>query len=197
MNAKIEFVLKNDISQFNFTCIKYFGGLRSFDWLIVCRYVEQTKNKPFQLNRCSHPFQVFFVLVPFSKYGYFFRTRIKKDLADVAVADARLGFSFVGHQSVASRSPSERREEVSVLGRVRSVDQQPSSEPEVGEESREQQQPRDNSTVSREEKEQAGVDNVTNSSGPHRHSEVAREDSPHADASSKHDHVHASEDCDY
>lgn len=65
----------------------------------------------------------------------------------------------------------------------------------MDEEGREQQEPRDKSIVSREEEEQARVDNVTNSSGPHGHSKVAREDSPHTDASSKQDHVHSSENC--
>jgi hypothetical protein len=77
---------------------------------------------------------------------------------------------------------------------VRSVDQQPSGQPEVGEEGGEQQGPGDESIVSREEKVQARVDNVANSGNPHGHSKVTREDTPQGDASSEHDHVHASED---
>lgn len=77
---------------------------------------------------------------------------------------------------------------------MRSVDQQPSREPEVSDKSREQQEPRNDSIISRDEEEQARVDDVTNSSSPHGHSKVTREDSPHADASSEHDHVHASKD---
>ena len=65
----------------------------------------------------------------------------------------------------------------------------------MGEESREQHQPGDESIVAGEEKEQAGVKDVTDSGDPHGHTKVAREDSPHGDASSEQDHVHASEDC--
>lgn len=134
----------------------------------------------------------FFVPVPFSKYGYFFKTRSKRQ-DGMLLATLRIGLLVV-HQRIASRSAGhERRKEVSVLGRVRSVDQQPSGEPEVGDEGREQQEPGDKSVISREEHEQAGVDDVTDSGNPHGHAEVTREDSPHADASSEQEHVHASE----
>ena len=111
------------------------------------------------------------------------------------LANLRISLLVV-HQRVASRSgSSERRKEVSVLGRVGSVDQQPSGEPEVGDEAREQQEPGDKSVISREEHEQAGVNDVTDSGNPHGNSKVTREDSPHADASSEQEHVHASENC--
>lgn len=74
------------------------------------------------------------------------------------------------------------------------VDQQPSGEPEVGDKAGRQQDPGDKTVVSREEEEQGGVDDVSDSREPHRHTKVTREDSPHADARSEHDHVHTSKD---
>lgn len=77
---------------------------------------------------------------------------------------------------------------------MRRVNQQPSGEPEVGYEGREQQQPGDQAVVSRVEEEQTGVGDVTDTSNKHGHTKVARENSPHADAGSEHEHVHTSED---
>lgn len=88
---------------------------------------------------------------------------------------------------------SESRKEVTVLGRVGGVDQQPSGEPEVGDEGGQQQQPGNKSIVSREEKVQGSVTHVTDSGEPHGNTQVTREDSPHADARPEEEHVHASE----
>jgi len=85
-------------------------------------------------------------------------------------------------------------ENVTVLGRVRSVDQQPSGEPEVGDEGRHQQQPGDDSVVSRPEEVQAGVDSVADSSKAHGVSHVARENSPQDNGESEKEHVNTSED---
>mmetsp|Transcript_3497 Transcript_3497/g.8328 ORF Transcript_3497/g.8328 Transcript_3497/m.8328 type:complete len:376 (-) Transcript_3497:81-1208(-) len=161
--------------------------------MIVSRHVtanQASNSNSFGEDRSNQG--LFFVLVPFSKYGYFLKQGAK-DKTGMLLANLRISLLVV-HQRVASRCcTSERSKEVSVLGRVRSVDQQPSSEPEVGDEAREQQEPGDKSVISREEHEQAGVDNVTDSGNPHRDSKITREDSPHADASSEHEHVHASE----
>ena len=66
----------------------------------------------------------------------------------------------------------------------------------MGDKAGRQQDPGDKTVVSREEEEQGGVDDVSDSREPHRHTKVTREDSPHADARSEHDHVHTSKDCD-
>jgi len=89
----------------------------------------------------------------------------------------------------------ERREKVSVLGRVRCVDQQPSGEPEVGDEGGNQQSPGDKTIVSREEEVQARVHDVTDTGNPHGVTQVAREDTPHADGDTKHEHVNTAKDC--
>ena len=87
-----------------------------------------------------------------------------------AVAALSLRFHWLGvcHDCISGWSTShERREKVSVLGRMGSVDQQPSREPEVGNEGREDQGPRNQAIVTGEEEVQRGVDEVGDSGNPH------------------------------
>jgi len=90
-----------------------------------------------------------------------------------------------------SRSHAEK---VTVLGRVWCVNQQPSCEPEVGDEGGKEEQPGDNSFVTGPEKEQAGVNSVTESSEGHGVSHVTREDTPQKDSGSEKEQEDTSED---
>lgn len=85
-------------------------------------------------------------------------------------------------------------EKFTVLGRVRCVNQQPSSEPEVGDEDGKEEQPGDNSFVTGPEKEQAGVHSVTESSEGQGVSHVTREDTPQKDGGSEKEQEDTSED---
>lgn len=78
---------------------------------------------------------------------------------------------------------------------MRCVDQQPSSKPEVRDETRKEQQGRDDaSIITRPEEEQAGVKSVTNTGEAQGVSHVTREDTPQANSRSKKEHEDTSED---
>ena len=198
------------ILYFNFTRIKSRRGRCIFDvfyWRTTHPYHDASADPP----DSSIPFRSVVSSssslphVPSSKYGYFLeevkagKTRTIKKFVFAffrrGVAVNRLGLDLVVHDGVAGWSAGhEGGEEGSVLRGVGRVDQQPSREPEVGDEGGQQQEPGDESVVSGEEEEEGGVEDVSDTGEPHGHSEVAGEDSPHADAPSKHDHEHASED---
>ena len=83
--------------------------------------------------------------------------------------------------------------EISVLGRVGGVDQQPSGEPKVGDEGGHQQQPGNNSIVTGPEEEQARVDSVSESGEAHGESHVAREHTPQDNGETEEEHEDTSE----
>lgn len=89
----------------------------------------------------------------------------------------------------------EFKAQITVLGRVRRVDEQPTGQPKVRHHCRQHEEGRDGTTVSGPEEVQERVEDVARSRNEHEDSHPAGEDAPQNDGGTKNTEKDTREDC--